>query len=54
MYKAISELVPDVSFAVFTGDIVDHTIWNTSKPYNEAESRCPCQTMILSRMLISL
>lgn len=39
MYKAIAELVPDVAFSVFTGDIVDHTIWNTSKPYNEAVSK---------------
>ena len=53
MYKAIGELVPDISFAVFTGDIVDHTIWNTSKPYNEAESRCHGQTMIPSSMLMT-
>ncbi|KAJ4147927.1 hypothetical protein LMH87_002421 [Akanthomyces muscarius] len=34
MYKAIKEAVPDVAFALFTGDIVDHTIWNTTKESN--------------------
>lgn len=40
MYKAIKEAVPDATFSVFTGDIVDHTIWNTSIPYNQDESTC--------------
>lgn len=39
MYDAIKELVPDVEFALFTGDIVDHTIWNTSIASNTAESK---------------
>lgn len=39
MYKAIKEAVPDAAFSVFTGDIVDHTIWNTSVPYNQDESK---------------
>ncbi|KAJ2971329.1 hypothetical protein NQ176_g7747 [Zarea fungicola] len=34
MYNAINDLVPDVEFAIFTGDIVDHTIWNTSQHSN--------------------
>ncbi|KAJ6784614.1 hypothetical protein PWT90_07389 [Aphanocladium album] len=34
MYSAIKELVPDAAFSVFTGDIVDHTIWNTSQAAN--------------------
>lgn len=38
MYKAIKEAVPDVAFALFTGDIVDHTIWNTSKASNTVYS----------------
>lgn len=39
MYKAIHEAVPDAAFSVFTGDIVDHMIWNTSIPRNQHESR---------------
>ncbi|EGX93818.1 acid sphingomyelinase, putative [Cordyceps militaris CM01] len=34
MYKAIEKLVPDQAFTIFTGDIVDHMISNTSKQYN--------------------
>ncbi|TGJ85788.1 hypothetical protein E0Z10_g2998 [Xylaria hypoxylon] len=30
MYEAIQRLVPDTAFAIFTGDIVDHAIWNTT------------------------
>ncbi|KAH7152207.1 Metallo-dependent phosphatase-like protein [Dactylonectria estremocensis] len=37
MYAAIKEIVPDAAFTVFTGDIVDHAVWNTSKPYNEEQ-----------------
>ncbi|UNI16667.1 Sphingomyelin phosphodiesterase [Purpureocillium takamizusanense] len=35
MFNAIKELVPDAAFAIFTGDVVDHAIWNTSRPYVE-------------------
>ncbi|KAM3449141.1 hypothetical protein MY3296_007179 [Beauveria thailandica] len=31
MYKAIQEIAPDAAFTLFTGDIPDHTIWNTTK-----------------------
>lgn len=41
MYKAINEIVPDAAFTIFTGDIVDHAIWNTSQAYNSAISRFP-------------
>ncbi|KAL7945442.1 Metallo-dependent phosphatase-like protein [Trichoderma barbatum] len=37
MYEAIRDIVPDAAFALFTGDIVDHAIWNTSKPYNQKQ-----------------
>ena len=30
MYEAIQTLVPDAAFAIFTGDIVDHAVWNTT------------------------
>lgn len=39
MYKAIKDMFPDAAFALFTGDIVDHALFNTSRPYNEAESQ---------------
>ncbi|KAM5342427.1 hypothetical protein ACJ41O_013393 [Fusarium nematophilum] len=35
MYEAIREIVPDAAFAIFTGDVVDHAVWNTSQAYNE-------------------
>ncbi|KAM0198667.1 hypothetical protein ACHAPA_001113 [Fusarium lateritium] len=35
MYEAIKELVPDAAFTIFTGDVVDHSIWNTTWDYNE-------------------
>ncbi|KAL7795355.1 Metallo-dependent phosphatase-like protein [Trichoderma ceciliae] len=37
MYQAIKEIVPDAALTLFTGDIVDHAIWNTSQPYNEKQ-----------------
>lgn len=38
MYAAINDIVPDVAFTIFTGDIVDHAVWNTSQPYNMEQS----------------
>lgn len=38
MYKAIKDMFPDQAFTIFTGDIVDHGLFNTSKPYNQQES----------------
>lgn len=35
MYAAINALSPD--FALFTGDIVDHAVWNTTVAQNSAE-----------------
>nr|UBK24970.1 phospholipase C [Kionochaeta sp.] len=34
MYAAIKKLVPDAAFGIFTGDIVDHAVWNTSESQN--------------------
>ncbi|SPO00652.1 related to acid sphingomyelinase [Cephalotrichum gorgonifer] len=34
MYAAINEVAPDAAFVICTGDIVDHTVWNTSVEYN--------------------
>ncbi|KAI1342139.1 putative acid sphingomyelinase [Xylariaceae sp. FL0016] len=34
MHEAIERLVPNASFTIFTGDIVDHAVWNTSEDQN--------------------
>ena len=34
MYKAIRQIAPDAIFSLFTGDIVDHAIWNTTQNQN--------------------
>ncbi|KAJ3552028.1 hypothetical protein NPX13_g11215 [Xylaria arbuscula] len=34
MYEAIKTFVPDAAFAIFTGDIVDHAVWNTTIAQN--------------------
>ena len=35
MYKAIKDMFPSAAFSLFTGDIIDHGLFNTSKEYNE-------------------
>ncbi|KAH7032966.1 Metallo-dependent phosphatase-like protein [Microdochium trichocladiopsis] len=34
MYMAIKDLVLDAAFSIFTGDIVDHAVWNTTQAQN--------------------
>ncbi|OTB11694.1 hypothetical protein K445DRAFT_321857 [Daldinia sp. EC12] len=34
MYAAIQAVAPDAAFAIFTGDIVDHAVWDTSESQN--------------------
>jgi len=34
MYAAIEQLAPNAAFSIFTGDIVDHAIWNTTQAQN--------------------
>ncbi|KAM0278553.1 hypothetical protein ACHAQH_005121 [Verticillium albo-atrum] len=36
MYQAINRLVPNASFALFTGDVVDAVVWDTSQEHNLA------------------
>ncbi|GJC87239.1 sphingomyelin phosphodiesterase [Colletotrichum liriopes] len=43
MYEAIKAFAPD--FAIFTGDIVDHAIWNTTVEQNSAEISMAYQHM---------
>ena len=38
MYTAIKKIVPNAAFTIFTGDIVDHAVWNTTQSYNEQQS----------------
>ncbi|KAL3951785.1 hypothetical protein ACCO45_013502 [Purpureocillium lilacinum] len=35
MYKTIKDMFPEAAFSLFTGDIIDHGLFNTSKEYNE-------------------
>lgn len=54
MYDAINKFVPDAAFTIFTGDIVDHAIWNTSQQYNTNLSTfipIPAQPRLLNRSL---
>lgn len=53
MYKAINEIVPDAAFSIFTGDIIDHAVWNTSRSYDEtwskmnaASVKTPCNVLM--------
>ncbi|KAI1332015.1 V-type ATPase [Xylariaceae sp. FL0255] len=34
MYAAIKEFAPDAAFSIFTGDIIDHAVWNTTETEN--------------------
>ncbi|KAI0135272.1 sphingomyelin phosphodiesterase [Daldinia grandis] len=34
MYAAIHAVAPNAAFSIFTGDIVDHAVWNTSESQN--------------------
>ncbi|KAI9149328.1 mRNA degradation protein [Paramyrothecium foliicola] len=31
LYSAIKKHVPDAAFSIFTGDIIDHAVWNTTE-----------------------
>ncbi|PNY25334.1 Sphingomyelin phosphodiesterase [Tolypocladium capitatum] len=35
LYQAINQIVPDAAFTIFTGDVVDHAVWETSISYNQ-------------------
>ncbi|KAF2093554.1 sphingomyelin phosphodiesterase [Rhizodiscina lignyota] len=34
MYAAINDIAPNAKFSIFTGDIVDHAVWNTTQAQN--------------------
>lgn len=50
MYDAIKAFPPD--FALLTGDIVDHAIWNTSVEQNSAEITMAYQHMADTGLLV--
>ncbi|RYO88041.1 hypothetical protein DL766_008019 [Monosporascus sp. MC13-8B] len=37
MYAAIKSAVPEAAFSIFTGDIVDHAVWNTTEAQNKID-----------------
>ena len=39
MYAAIKDMFPDAAFSIFTGDLVEHAIWNTTQPTNIQRSK---------------
>ncbi|KAJ8105612.1 hypothetical protein ONZ43_g7360 [Nemania bipapillata] len=52
MYKAIQELVPDATFSIFTGDIVDHAAWNTTVTQNILDVTSAYDRMAAAGMLV--
>lgn len=37
MFKAIREIAPDATFSIFTGDIIEHDVWATTKEENQLQ-----------------
>lgn len=52
MYKAIRALVPDAAFSIFTGDIVDHAVWNTTIIQNTLDVAGAYDRMAAAEMLV--
>ncbi|KAI8633042.1 V-type ATPase [Xylariaceae sp. FL1651] len=52
MYAAIRKLVPDAAFSIFTGDIVDHAVWNTTEAQNTIEVTAAYFRMATAGMLV--
>ncbi|OTB05208.1 hypothetical protein M426DRAFT_320022 [Hypoxylon sp. CI-4A] len=52
MYAAIQEIVPDAAFSIFTGDIVDHAVWDTSEQQNTVAVRDAYDRMLGADMLV--
>ncbi|KAI1153513.1 Metallo-dependent phosphatase-like protein [Nemania diffusa] len=52
MYKAIQRLVPNATFSIFTGDIVDHAIWNTTVTQNTLDVTNAYDRMAAADMLV--
>ncbi|KAI1745952.1 V-type ATPase [Xylaria scruposa] len=52
MYMAIKTLVPDAAFSIFTGDIVDHAVWNTTTIQNSLDVTNAYDRMDAAGMLV--
>lgn len=48
MFRAIHAIAPDAAFTLFTGDVTEHAIWNTTKAGNIERSTC---TLFLTPLL---
>ncbi|KAI1131184.1 Metallo-dependent phosphatase-like protein [Nemania abortiva] len=52
MYEAMHRLVPDAAFSIFTGDIVDHAVWNTTVTQNTLDVSSAYDRMAVAGMLV--
>ncbi|KAI1414319.1 putative acid sphingomyelinase [Hypoxylon sp. FL1857] len=52
MYAAIRDKVPDAAFSIFTGDIVDHAVWDTSQLQNTLDIADAYSRMANAGMLV--
>lgn len=52
MYEAIRTLVTDAAFSIFTGDIVDHAVWNTTIIQNTLDVTGAYDRMAAADMLV--
>ncbi|KAI0835266.1 putative acid sphingomyelinase [Hypoxylon sp. FL0890] len=52
MYAAIRDIVPDAAFSIFTGDIVDHAVWDTSQFQNTLDIADAYSRMAGAGMLV--
>ncbi|KAL7625525.1 hypothetical protein AAE478_004745 [Parahypoxylon ruwenzoriense] len=52
MYAAIKDIVPDAAFSIFTGDVVDHAVWNTSQQQNTLDIEDAYARMTGAGMLV--
>ncbi|KAI1818166.1 Metallo-dependent phosphatase-like protein [Poronia punctata] len=52
MYAAIGKIVPDAAFSIFTGDIVDHAVWNTTEAQNTFDVTDAYNRMAAAGMLV--
>ncbi|KAI1370901.1 sphingomyelin phosphodiesterase [Hypoxylon crocopeplum] len=52
MFAAIRQIVPDAAFSMFTGDIVDHAVWDTTQARNKFDIEDTYARMSRARMLV--
>jgi sphingomyelin phosphodiesterase len=52
MYTAIQKFAPDAAFSIFTGDIIDHAVWNTTVTQNTLDVTHAYDRMAAAGMLV--